>query len=183
MTTGKTRFLDASDIERGIADMLQLAAQSRVSIALCGGAALQLLGSNRLTKDVDFVASAVPAGLRIEQALSFGGVSAVTPSGTPVDVIVRADDFTALYEAALYHAMSTEGVSPPLRVVTAEYLVAMKMVAGRKRDEADLDFLLTSGIDLSAARAIVHRFLGAYAARDFDLLVMEAQWRQGREDK
>src|SRR5437762_2511114 len=64
MTSGKkTRFLDAHEIERGIQEVAQLAAAQGVRVALIGGAALQLLGSDRLTKDIDFAADRQLDGL------------------------------------------------------------------------------------------------------------------------
>jgi hypothetical protein len=181
MTSGskKTRFLDADEIDRGIGEVAQLAAAQGVHVALIGGAALQLLGSDRLTKDIDFAADRLIEGLAAHGPLEFGGVKATTSSGVPVDLVVRDDKYRALYEAAVDHATRVEGV--PVLVVGAEYLIAMKMVAGRPKDDADLEFLLSDGgVDLERARAVVSEHLGPYAVDEFERYCDEVAWRRSR---
>lgn len=173
-----SKFLDASDIGRGIAEVGELAILSGVRIALAGGAAMQLLGSDRLTKDVDFVANGI-VPLARPKKLPFGGVSGKTAGGVPVDVIVRDDDYQALYQAAVRTAQRRASVS--MLVVRPEYLVAMKMVAARPKDEQDLMFLLTSPhVDLAKAKQVVRADLGAFAADELDRLIDEAQWQATR---
>ena len=183
MTSGKkTRFLDASEIERGIEEVAELAKTQRVRVALIGGAALQLHGSDRLTKDIDFAADAEVGGIEVIGSLDFGGVEGRTHSGVPVDLVVRDDDYRQLYEEALDHSVCVEDL--PLPVVTPEYLIAMKMVAGRGKDEVDLEFLVAeSGADLAKAREIIKRHLGPYAADEFDCLVDESEWRRSRRPR
>lgn len=172
-----SKFLDASDVQRGIAEVGELAILSGVRIALAGGAAMQLLGSDRLTKDVDFVANG-PLKLKGSKKLTFGGVSGKTVGGVPVDVIVRDDDYQALYEAAVRTAQKS---AVSVLVVRPEYLVAMKMVAARPKDEQDLMFLLTSRhVDLAKAKQVVRVELGAFAADELDRLIDEAQWQATR---
>jgi hypothetical protein len=65
--------------------------------------------------------------------------------------------------------------------VDAEYIAAMKMAAGRARDAADLEFLISHQIiDRVKTRRIVHRYLGPYAAKEFDALVSEIEWKVSR---
>ena len=175
----KTRFLDATEIDRGISEVVRLAADQGARVALIGGAALQLLGSDRLTKDVDFVADRVIDGLVIEGMLDFGGIKAKTASGVPVDMVVRDDKYRALYDAAIDHATKVDGVTS--LVVPAEFLIAMKMVAGRPKDDADLEFLIAeSGVDWSRARAVVEEFLGLYAVDELERYRDETVWRRSR---
>ena len=181
MTSGKkTRFLDATEIDRGIAEVLELAGAQGIRVALIGGAALQLFGSDRLTKDVDFIADQVVDGLAIEGTLDFGGVKAMTTSGVPVDLVVRDDKYRRLYDAAINHASRVEGVAA--LVVPPEYLIAMKMVAGRPKDDADLEFLIAaSGVAWDRARAVVEEFLGIYAVDELERYRDEVAWRRSRD--
>jgi len=177
----KTRFLDATEIERVIAEVRALAKESGIRVALVGGSAMQLLGSDRLTKDIDVIASkALPSGWAPLDELAFGGLQAVTPTGVPVDWIVRDDDYTDLYGEAIDVGASHDA-SLGILVVKPEYLVAMKMVAGRPKDQEDIFFLLTGDIvDRKAARWMIRRVLGAYAADEFDRYCDEADWRATR---
>ncbi len=176
MTTKKTKYLDPNLIERGISEVMIEAVQYDIRIALVGGAALQLFGSDRLTTDVDFVCEAHIPSLPKAKSLTFGGWQSRTPSGIPVDLITRNDDFASLYSDALMNAINVQDV--PVKVIAPEYLVAMKMVAGRKKDEADLEFLLgaTEHVDMKKARVIVKKFLGAYGAQEFDQTLEIATW-------
>jgi hypothetical protein len=181
MTGRAKRFLAPETLDEAVRELAVLAHANHVSIALIGGYALQLYGSSRLTGDVDVVADALIRGLPTGKPLSFGGVQTAAPNGVPVDLVLRDDDYRALYDEALENAVELD---TPLRVVRLEYIVAMKMVAGRARDEADLEWIiLESDIGrgrLSAARSIIHRHLGPYAVREFDRLVDQVEWQASR---
>ena len=175
----KTRFLDPEEIERGIGEVAQLATAQAVRVALIGGAALQLLGSDRLTKDIDFAADRLIDGLAEQGVLDFGGIKATTSSGVPVELVIRDDKYRALYEAAVDHATRIEGV--PVVVVRGEYLIAMKMVAGRPKDDADLEFLIADGgVDLERAKAVVSEHLGPYAVDELERYCDGVAWRRSR---
>ena len=179
MSGTKVRFLNATEIEQAIRDASSVSRAQRIDIALAGGAAMQLFGSDRLTKDVGFVSSAVPDGIRVKKQLSFGGISGETESGTPVDFIVRDDDYEPLYEEALAKAMAFEDL--PVKVVRPEYLAAMKLAARRVKDEEDLRALIASGnVNIAAARVVVAAHLGRYAVDEFDSYVDEVTWRKSR---
>ncbi len=178
----KKRMLSPEQIDVALAEIATLAAEQGVEAALIGGVALALYGSDRFTSDVDFVAAEALDALPEEQPLSFGGYLSRTPSGVPVDWVIRNDaaDFVALYKEALAKAAKMPDV--PVRVVTPEYLAAMKLVAGRGKDDVDLDMMITEGmVDIEAAQKIIERLLGAYAAKDFASRVAVAQWQKGRE--
>ncbi len=175
----KTRFLNAAEIERGIDEVAKLAKAQRARVALIGGAALQLYGSDRLTKDIDLAADRQLEGIRALGSLDVGGIRGQTESGVPVDLVLRDDKYQRLYEDALDHAERVEDL--PLPVVTAEYLIAMKMAAGRAKDDLDLHFLIGERkADMSKARKIIERHLGPYAADEFDCLVDECEWERSR---
>ena len=178
MTTDstKSRFLDPAEIERGLDELARITGGT---VALAGGVALQLYGSDRFTRDLDVVGGTPIAALPDLGTLSFGGYKSVTPSGVPTDVIIRDDAFAMLYADALVNARLING--SPLPVVTREHLIAMKMVAGRTKDDADLEFLiLHSGADLIIARGLIDRLLGPYAAKEFDQLIAITRWRATR---
>lgn len=178
MTGIASKFLGPGEIQAAISESLKLAGRSK--IVLAGGVAMQIYGSDRLTKDVDFIAKAVPPGILIEKRLSFGGASGKTPGGAAVCFIVRSDDYASLYREALNKSAKVEGYD----VVAPEYLAAMKLVAGRTKDEHDLMFLLMAGaINLARARSIVKKHLGAYGLKDFDSRIDEAEWRKTRDVK
>lgn len=178
MSSRRKRYLSSEQLDEAVGEVLALAAAAGVRAALAGGVALQYRGSDRLTGDIDFVAQGELPALVPTRILSFGGYAAYTTGGVPVDWILREDDAQALYEEALDFCEVVEGVP----MVRLEYMVAMKMRAGRVRDVADLYFILThEELDRARARVIVQRHLGGYAARDFDALLAEATWRKTRE--
>ena len=117
------------------------AAREKVDFALAGGLAMYLYGSPRLTKDVDVIA-ARPLSLKANGPLTFGGSNYLVEIGkykVAIDWIVRADGYAKYYRAAL-----SEAVTLPngLRLITPEWLVILKMFAGRQKDYDDIVFLL-----------------------------------------
>ena len=177
--TNKPKFLDPRDVEEAVSEVAELARSQDVDLALVGGVAMACYGSDRLTIDVDFAADMVPAGLPVLRTLSFGGIASRTRRDHPVDVIVRIDEYAELYAEAIGRSAD---VGLPVRVVTPSYLAALKMAAGRDKDELDLKTLLRLGVlDLRETRKVVKRHLGEYAARALDSLVEEVEWQKSRE--
>lgn len=170
----------------------ELATRQKTAVALVGGFALQYFGSPRLTGDVDVIAAGPLRALEPTESLNFGGqkTTVVAPGNevvganvlVPVDVIVRDDEFSGLYEAALDHVVDR---GAPLPIVEPEYIAAMKLVARRPKDEEDLAFLVTSKvIDLDKAERVIRKHLGgAFAAREFRSFVEEAIWRASRSTR
>jgi hypothetical protein len=118
-----------------------LAEQEEIEWALAGGLAMHLYGSERLTKDVGIIASQ-DLSLTPRHKLIFGGSSYVLQVGkyeVPIDWIVRNDGYQKYYRAALKGAVKLPN---GLRVVTPEWLVILKLNAGRQRDFDDIVFLL-----------------------------------------
>lgn len=119
----------------------QLAAQEEIEWALAGGMAMYVYGSPRLTKDVDIIASK-DLSLTPQHRLGFGGSSYTLQVGkysVQVDWIVRNDGYQKYYRAALKDAVKMPN---GLRVVTPEWLVILKLNAGRQKDFDDIVFLL-----------------------------------------
>ncbi|MBL8196695.1 MAG: hypothetical protein JNM06_23080 [Blastocatellia bacterium] len=120
----------------------KLANQEEINWALAGGLAMHLYGSPRLTKDVDVIASQ-HLSLVAEHQLTFGGSSYTIQIGkymVQVDWIVRNDGYEKYYRAALKDAIELPN---GLRVVIPEWLVILKLNAGRQKDFDDIVFLLT----------------------------------------
>jgi predicted nucleotidyltransferase len=179
MTKTRPKFLDPREIDEAIAEVAQIALSEGVDVALIGGAAMAAYGSDRLTKDVDFASLAPLAALTTTRSLSFGGYAARTPAGHPVDVVVRSDEYQALYDEAVD---ASADVGLPVRVVLPEHLAALKMAAAREKDVLDLKTLVRLGVlDLPRTRSIVKKHLGEYAARELDSLVDEVAWEESRE--
>lgn len=119
----------------------QLAAGEEISWALAGGLAMHLYGSPRLTKDVDIIASQ-QLSLTPEGQLRIGGSSYTLQIGkyaVLIDWIVRNDGYQKYYRAALQEAIALPN---KLRMVTPEWLVILKINAGRQKDYDDIVFLL-----------------------------------------
>ena len=166
-------------LREATAQVGEVAAREHVHVALLGGFALQHYGSQRLTGDIDIVAENRLRGLPAGKALSFGGEATHAPNGVPVDVVLRKDEFSKLYEEALTHARRIRSL--PIPIVQPEYLAAMKMIAGRARDEVDLEFLILSkALVKTKARAVIKNHLGPWAAREWDRLVEEVVWKASK---
>jgi len=119
----------------------QLAAQEEIEWAVAGGLAMHLYGSPRLTKDVDIIASK-HLSLTPQHRLSFGGSSYTLQVGkytVPIGWIVRNDGYQKYYRAALKDAIRLPN---GLRIVTPEWLIILKINAGRQKDLDDIVFLL-----------------------------------------
>lgn len=118
-----------------------IAVAEKIEWALIGGVAMYLYGSPRLTKDVDIIASD-SVSLAANAPLTFGGNNYVVEVGkykVAVDWIVRSDGYAKYYRAALEEAV----VFPNgMRLVSPEWLMILKMFAGRQKDYDDAVFLL-----------------------------------------
>ncbi len=118
-----------------------IAEGENVEWALVGGIAMYLYGSPRLTKDVDIIASNF-VSLKANAPLTFGGNNYLIEVGkykVAVDWIVRSDGYAKYYRAALEEAV----VFPNgMRLISPEWLVILKMFAGRQKDYDDAIFLL-----------------------------------------
>ena len=109
--------------------------------ALVGGVAMSFYGSPRLTKDVDIISTEILT-LEAERPLGFGGEryrAKVGRKSVPVDWIVRNDNIDAFYQKALEEAVIGYESIP---IITPEWLVVLKYLAGRFVDQSDGVFLL-----------------------------------------
>ena len=100
--------------------------------------------------------------------LEIGGINVEAPGRINVDFITRScefGDFSPLYEDAIQfaveHGETIEVGGDNLLVVSPEYLTAMKIGTGEKKDDDDAETLLEDAeIHINTTRSIVSKFLG-----------------------
>lgn len=135
--------LDEDSAKEAISAVGELAEANNIDWALAGGMAVIVYGSDRLTKDVDIIASQLlPPKFKIAGRLRQGGERYVIETkkrATNVDWIIRSDDFKTMFSEALAESVNINGVP----VLTPEWLVILKFIAGRFKDQEDAVFLLS----------------------------------------
>lgn len=120
----------------------EIAKNEQVSWALVGGLAMHLYGSDRLTKDVDIIADNLLQITKILGHLKQGGVRYEIETSNhkvSVDWIIRRDEAKKYYDQALKDAVPLEGIP----IISPEWLVILKYIAGRFKDQEDAVFLLS----------------------------------------
>lgn len=169
-----------------LTELARLARKARARYALCGGIAMHLYGFHRATTDVDVLASKV-LELPAQHTLSFGGASylvEVEGRSITVDWIVRDDFFRPYYELALAAALDS-GVGHP--IVSPEWLVIIKYMAGRGKDQLDLLWLLRQPglVDRGLVKQLLGDALGGAAyfpIRELEKVFLEADKMQLRDE-
>ncbi len=136
-------LLDDESARQAIETVGAIANQHDIDWALAGGLAVIIYGSDRLTKDVDIIASKLlPPTLPVAGRLRQGGERYVVETekrATNVDWIIRNDVFKSMFDEALSEAVRIKGIP----VLTPEWLVILKFIAGRFKDQEDAVFLLS----------------------------------------
>ena len=159
---------------------VKAAQEQGIVCALAGGLAMHLYGFTRATTDVDMVASA-PLGWQAKDKLSFGGETYPTAAGKreiDLDWIVRDDFFREFYEAALRDAIETDA---GLRIISPAWMVILKYIAGRGKDQIDLLWLLQQPnlVNRDEVRTRMIEVMGAKAAalplRELERLFVQAE--------
>ncbi len=182
MSPNRKKFLAPEILQEAAEQVVAIARAEDTAIILIGGYAMQIYGSDRLTGDIDFAAEAMLEHLPNGKPLSFGGEQTTAPNGTPVDLVIRQDEYQQLYEAAIEDPILHLETGLPL--VKPEYLAGMKMAAGRDRDLHDLKVLILSGVlDFPRTEHVIKVFMGAYAVREFRRIVEVTRWEASREEK
>lgn len=134
-------LLNEESATQAIQTVAEIAEANGIDWALVGGLAMALYGSDRMTKDIDIIADKL---LPIEKIgdLRQGGERYLIKIGkkeVAVDWIIRKDEFKKLFAEALHEAVRINGVP----VLTPEWLVILKFIAGRFKDQEDAVFLLS----------------------------------------
>lgn len=133
-------LLDDESAMETIETVGRLADENKIDWALAGGLAVILYGSDRLTKDVDIIASK-KLPLENQGDLVQGGERYTVKTArktVSVDWITRNDEAKKFYERALKDAILIKETP----ILTAEWLVILKYIAGRFKDQEDGVFLL-----------------------------------------
>lgn len=165
-----------------------LAKENDCRIALCGGLALHVYGFTRATKDIDLLADKLLPGKQIRK-LNFGGAAYGIKVGDvtiEVDVIIRNDEIKEIYELALNDAKVIKDIG--IRVITPEYLVLLKYLAGRGKDQIDLMWMLRENdlVDRAKIVKIIKKQMGKHsywALRDLEQLFLEADLLRARDER
>lgn len=136
-------LLDNESALDAIETVGKIASANSIDWALVGGIACLLYGSDRLTKDVDIIAlSRLPVSRSmIVGQLQQGGerYNIETEKQTvSVDWIIRSDEAKRYFQEALKEAVTINNFP----VLTPEWLVILKHIAGRFKDQEDAVFLL-----------------------------------------
>ena len=140
MTKLNFDLLDDESAMETIETVARLADENDIDWALAGGLAVILYGSDRLTKDVDIIASK-KLPLESEGNLVQGGERYIVKTSKKivvVDWITRTDEAKRFYERALKDAVMIADTP----ILTPEWLVILKYIAGRFKDQEDGIFLL-----------------------------------------
>ncbi|MGH9941991.1 MAG: hypothetical protein ACRD9R_06485 [Pyrinomonadaceae bacterium] len=180
----------AISTEQGVAAaqaVLEVAEAAGVDCALCGGIAVQLYGFTRATRAVDFVAAEL-LPLPRQRRLNFGGEAYAVKVGKrsiEVDWIVRDDDKQEAYQAALADAVVIEPEQLP--ILTPEWLVILKHLAGRGKDQLDLLWMLREDdlVDRKLVAKHVRKLMGRFAywvLKDLEALYLEADLLRARDE-
>jgi hypothetical protein len=169
----KAKFLSPEVLHRACKAVAKIDSKA----VLVGGYALQAFGSRRLTGDLDVLVAEVPDDVKALKRLSFGGIRAVV-GGVPTDFIARDDEVADLYEEARLAAIKVSGFA--LRVVPPEYILVLKIWAGRPKDDSDVATILGWDIDRKKTLEVAKRYLGLVAARDLKQVMDIADWKRSR---
>ena len=158
----------------------QEARRKGVAAAIAGGLAMQIYGFTRATRDVDMVASET-LDLEAGKKIDFGGeIYRLEVEGKEIEVdwIVRADDKKPVYDAALENAEMTEYGIP---IISPDWMVLLKYLAGRGKDEMDLMWLLREPglVDRNRVLEIIEGLMGPaafWAKQDMRSVFLEADF-------
>ncbi len=159
--------IETVSTEIGIAaglTLAEIAQKQDIAWAFAGGIAMHIYGYVRATTDVDVIAGDL-LNLESYKSLSFGGESYRVKVGSrliTVDWIVRGDENAKFYIPALAEAIEIEN---GIRIISPEWLVILKHLSGRPKDQLDLIWLLQES-DLVSREQVeenIRRVLGEYA--------------------
>ena len=160
--------IDEDSASQAIDFIGKIAEENNISWALVGGLAMNFYGSDRLTKDIDMISNKrlpMPKEKIVGQ-LKQGGerYQAETDKKTvSIDWIIRNDEFKKMFQDALSEAVLIDEIP----VLTPEWLVILKFIAGRFKDQEDAVFLLSrKGLvnrEIIKKKIVKHFGIGAWS--------------------
>jgi hypothetical protein len=158
---------------------IKAAQEKGIVCALAGGLAMHLYGFTRATTDVDMIANQL-LGWEAKDKLSFGGETyPASTSKREINLkwILRDDFFREFYEAALRDAVETD---EGFFIISPEWMVILKYIAGRGKDQIDLLWLLQQPklVNRDEVRKLMNEVMGEKAAalplREMERLFVQA---------
>lgn len=175
---GKEKFINPEQIDRAIIAVKSMSEREGAMAILIGGVAMQVYGSPRLTKDVDFAVDRPlpqPENFRFLGPIDFGGGAYIAPDGAKIDIVVRNDEYKALYDEAIQAAiLSEEGIL----IVSPEYLAAMEFAAHTEKHTLDLKWLLKQKglVGRRLVSNLIYRHVGQkFGVESFDRVLDEVE--------
>ena len=156
-------LLDDESATEAIKTVAEIAGEIGVNWALVGGLAMAIYGSDRNTKDIDIIADKL-LPLEKKGLLRQGGeryLIKTTKKEVAVDWIIRNDEFKKLFQIALDEAVKINDVP----ILTPEWLVILKFIAGRFKDQEDAVYLLSRKeiVNRNLIKSHIVRVVGATA--------------------
>ena len=156
-------LLDDESATEAIKTVSKIADANGVSWALVGGLAMAIYGSDRNTKDVDVIADKL-LPLENKGLLRQGGeryLIKTQKKEVAVDWIIRNDEFKKLFQVALDEAVKINDVP----ILSPEWLVVLKFIAGRFKDQEDAVYLLSRKdlVNRNLIKSHIVRVVGATA--------------------
>jgi Nucleotidyltransferase of unknown function (DUF6036) len=156
-------LLDDESATEAIKTVAKIAEANDVNWALVGGLAMAVYGSDRNTKDIDIIADKL-LPLENKGLLRQGGERYLIKTNkkeVAVDWIIRNDEFKKLFQIALNEAVKINDVP----ILSQEWLVILKFIAGRFKDQEDAVYLLSRRnlVDRNLIKSHIVRVVGATA--------------------
>ena len=139
--TIELNLFDSESVAEAVDAISELATANGIEWALAGGLATALHGGDLNTRDIEIIANKF-LPLKNQGLLRKGGKRysiKTARSDFSVDWILRNDAFKKLFAVALSEAARINEIP----VLTPEWLVILKFIAGRFKDQEDAVFLLS----------------------------------------
>lgn len=144
----------------------KIADENNIDWVLIGGLAMNFYGSDRLTKNIDMISNQrlpIPKEKIVGQLRQGGERFQVETDKkvVSIDWIIRNDEFKALFQDALAEAVKIDDVP----ILKPEWLVILKFIAGRFKDQEDAVFLLSRNglVDRNTIKEHIIKHAGAIA--------------------
>lgn len=193
----------ATDLTNAAEQAVVLSTALEQPTVVAGALAMAAHGYRRETNDVDIVVAVVvggPSGDALESVAQEMGLTLRAKHGfggydlrageVRIDVLTLDRDIPALVPEAVKEAVDSDRrmilFGQDVFVVSLGHLIAMKLVAERKKDIADIVELIKVRLeagqwadDRAEVKDVVKRHLGWYAARKVDDLVLTARGELG----
>lgn len=134
-------LLDEESAIETIETIAEIAEEKGIKWALVGGLAMAIYGSDRTTKVIDIIADKTLPLAKVGELLQGGEryLIKTNKKEVAVDWIIRKDEFKKLFAEALKESVKINDVP----ILTPEWLVILKFIAGRFKDQEDAVFLLS----------------------------------------